>query len=137
MGCTLWRMPAPKDKADSSTNAALGRARLREVRLRPVRDLSLAGSMDRELREIRKLKRAVGAIAQAWNATVPPELLERTALQSLTRGSADGFGAGRRDSVSGGSPPPRGRGAGVDRTVGGSDSERSACDVATDQSALR
>lgn len=79
-------MPAPKDKAESSTNALPGVARVREARLRPARDLSMAGPMDRELREIRKLKRAVGAIAQAWNATVPQELLKRTGLQSLSRG---------------------------------------------------
>ena len=59
---------------------------MREARVRPARDLSLAREMDRALREAAALRRSVGGCAAAWASVVPPELLARTALEGVTRG---------------------------------------------------
>ena len=61
--------------------------RLRRFKAPPRPDPSLKDMMAAQLRELKKLRRGVGVIAGAWEATISPELAERTELVSLARGS--------------------------------------------------
>ena len=63
-----------------------GIQRVREARVRPMRDQSLAREMDRALREAALLRRAVGGCADAWSRVVPPPLLDRTSLVGVSKG---------------------------------------------------
>lgn len=57
--------------------------KLRRNRVRPERDLSLQRDLAAEQVRLRRMRKAGAGIAQAWNATVPAELLELTALRGL------------------------------------------------------
>ena len=59
---------------------------IRSQRVRPPRDLSLAPDIDRALRELTKQRRALSGTGAAWSAVVPPELAEKTTLETLSRG---------------------------------------------------
>lgn len=63
-----------------------GVARLREARVRARGDQTLAADMDRALREAGRQRRASGGCADAWAKIIPPDLIERTALEGVSRG---------------------------------------------------
>lgn len=63
-----------------------GVQRLREARVRGPRDSSLAPDMDRAMREAAQLRRATSGCAEAWSKVVPPALLQRTALEGVSKG---------------------------------------------------
>ena len=78
-----------RSKSPSRTGASpaqlAGVQRLREARVRPARDQSLAQDMDRALHQAAALRQSVGGCAAAWASVVPPELLSRTALEGVSR----------------------------------------------------
>ena len=76
----------PPSRAAASPAQLAGVQRLREARVRPARDLSLARDMDRALREAAALRQSVGGCAAAWASVVPPDLLAHTALEGVSRG---------------------------------------------------
>jgi hypothetical protein len=59
---------------------------LRRWRNRPERNVSLAGLAEQVHKNIVKPHQQLGALVEAWRELIPPGLLERTALVSLTRG---------------------------------------------------
>jgi hypothetical protein len=60
--------------------------RLRTWRGVPTRDLSLAGAFGAARQELKRRSRTLGAVATAWTATLPANLVERTALVGFSRG---------------------------------------------------
>jgi hypothetical protein len=60
--------------------------RLREHRLAPERDLSLADSAGAAARELKSRARQVDGLGSAWAESVPPDLLDRTEVLALSRG---------------------------------------------------
>jgi hypothetical protein len=60
--------------------------RMREHRVRPERDLSMAEVFGGREREARKSQRRFGAVAEAWLEVVPREVGEAAVLTSLSRG---------------------------------------------------
>jgi hypothetical protein len=60
--------------------------RLRQARVKPERDLSLRGVMGAITKDLRRHARAVKGVGGAWEALVPGELRERTAVQGINRG---------------------------------------------------
>ena len=60
--------------------------RVRQARVRPARDLTLGADIDRAMRDLKKQRRALGGSAAAWNAVIPPELVNKTSLETLSSG---------------------------------------------------
>jgi hypothetical protein len=63
-----------------------GLARIRQARVRPAPDLSLAGMMAAQAREIRRRQRATEGVGEAWDAAVPADLRERSFVEGVSRG---------------------------------------------------
>jgi hypothetical protein len=86
------RARTSKDKASAASPppppppGLAGVERVRGARLRPRGDASIAGEMDRGLREMARLRREVGACAAAWAGVIPASLAARTRLVGLSRG---------------------------------------------------
>ncbi|MBX3387035.1 MAG: hypothetical protein KF768_10730 [Phycisphaeraceae bacterium] len=57
--------------------------RLRRSRVRPERDLTLQRDLSAQLVLLRRLRRSSAGVAEAWNATVPDDLLGLTSLRGL------------------------------------------------------
>jgi hypothetical protein len=60
--------------------------RLRRWRTRPEPDLSL-GFLEQRLKRVRKDVDRLGEAASVWREQVPPELVDRTRLEGLHRGT--------------------------------------------------
>lgn len=60
--------------------------RLRALRNRPARDVSIAPIMHAEGRRLEKMRRATGPLAQAWMDVCPSEHLDRTAIVGVRSG---------------------------------------------------
>ena len=73
-------------RAPASPEEFAGVQRLRESRLRPARDLTMAREMDRAMREAVALRRATGGCADAWSRIIPSALLAKTALEGVSKG---------------------------------------------------
>ncbi len=58
--------------------------RIRKARVRPERDVSLTKAFAAQLVQLRRLRRSSAGIAEAWNATVPAEMLDQTSLRGLS-----------------------------------------------------
>jgi hypothetical protein len=63
-----------------------GLQRLRDARVRPPRNLSLAPDMDRAIREAASQRRSTGGCADAWSRIIPPALLAKTSLEGVSKG---------------------------------------------------
>ncbi len=77
----MHRAPA---KQPATQLAAL--QRIRDARVRPPRNLSLAPDMDRAIRQAAQLRRATGGCADAWSRIVPEPLLSKTSLEGISKG---------------------------------------------------
>ena len=86
MGRATTLMVMARSKSNGAPAELAGVQRLRENRVRPERDRSLAGEMDRAIREVAQLRRATGGSAAAWSKVVPESLLKRTALEGISKG---------------------------------------------------
>jgi len=64
--------------------AAVAQIRERRVRARPAQ--TLEREMDRALADVKRQRRSIAGCAAAWRHAVPPELAERTSLESFARG---------------------------------------------------
>ena len=60
--------------------------RLRNFRLRKQRDLSIGPAFDAQAEQLKRLRKRVGPLAQAWESACPTDLIERTAIGGLSRG---------------------------------------------------
>ena len=69
---------------DRDAAARLEDLRRRRARAAPERSAgdALAGTV----RELRRLERRLGGVAEAWQAVCPPDLVARTAIRSLRKG---------------------------------------------------
>lgn len=63
-----------------------GVERLRQTRLRTRGDQTLRTEMDRAIHDAARTRRALAGCAEAWVSVVPPELIDRTALEGVSRG---------------------------------------------------
>jgi hypothetical protein len=61
-------------------------ARLRALRNRPERDVSIGAALGAERQRLARVHRAVGGAGAAWAATVPAALAERCEVVRLVRG---------------------------------------------------
>lgn len=77
---------APRTVSKVAPAEMAGVERLRQARIRPDWDRSLAPEMDRAIREAVALRRATSGCAQAWSTVVPEPLLARTVLEGVARG---------------------------------------------------
>jgi hypothetical protein len=59
---------------------------LRQSRVRPARDLSIAATMGGIQKQLRQQARSVGGIGDAWVRLVPAGLLEQTSVVGVSRG---------------------------------------------------
>jgi len=61
-------------------------AALREHRVTPERRITIAQDVLSTAADLKKLERRLGGVAEAWNRVCPPQHVERTAIESLSRG---------------------------------------------------
>jgi len=61
--------------------------RLRELRQRPQRDLSITGIVRSMSDTARKTQKRLGAIIELWEELLPPELAARTRIQHIRGGT--------------------------------------------------
>ena len=59
---------------------------LRVRRARPARDITIAQTLDRTRRDLKKAHRHLAELAELWQTLVPPQLAARTALAQHHRG---------------------------------------------------
>ncbi len=60
--------------------------RLRENRRRKGRETGIGATFEAQGRDLKRLQRRMGPMAEAWLSVCPPSLLERTAIDGISRG---------------------------------------------------
>lgn len=76
----------PRPAPSAAPAEMAGVERLRQARIRPNWDRSLAPEMVRAIREAVALRRATSGCAEAWTKVIPASILARTALEGISRG---------------------------------------------------
>lgn len=77
----------PPDVSTELPAELAGIARLRSLRIRPERDLSLTREFGAAQVELRRIRRGNRGVAQAWSEVVPTELACRTELKGVASGA--------------------------------------------------
>lgn len=59
---------------------------LREHRVTPDRRITITQEMQSTAADLKKLERRLGSVGEAWNQVCPGHLVDRTAIEGLSRG---------------------------------------------------
>lgn len=76
----------PRGPRPASTTPQRTLDRLREFRVRPDPDLALTNWMGFAARELKARAKQAGGLGSAWAQSLPPDLLDRTEILTVSRG---------------------------------------------------